>query len=80
MWPRSARRSVENTTTTPKEAVMHEYIAQKVYEDRATTLRAEAAAYRLAGPAVRRPQLQRRRRPWWPRVNPSGQPADLRSA
>jgi hypothetical protein len=59
---------------------MHEYIAQKLYEERATRLRAEAAAYRLARPMVRRPRVQPRRRPWWHRLNLGRRPANLRPA
>jgi hypothetical protein len=43
---------------------MHEYIAQKLYQERAARLRAEVAAYRLARPAVRRWRGQPSRRPW----------------
>jgi hypothetical protein len=59
---------------------MHEYIAQKLYEERATRLRAEAAAYRLARPAVRRSRDQPWRRPWWHRLSLGGRPANLRAA
>jgi hypothetical protein len=59
---------------------MHEYIAQKLYEERATRLRAEAAAYLLARPAVRRSRDQPRRRPWWHRLSLGGRPANLRPA
>ncbi len=58
---------------------MNEYIAHKLYEERATRLRAEAAAYRLARPAVR-PRGRPSRRPWWHRLSLGGQPANLRPA
>jgi hypothetical protein len=54
---------------------MHDYIAQKLYEERATRLRADAATYRLARSAVRRPRDQPRRRPWWHRLSLGGRPA-----
>jgi len=57
---------------------MQEYIAQKLYQERATRLRAEAAAYRLARSAVRRPRGQPWRRPWWHRLGLGGQSANLR--
>jgi hypothetical protein len=59
---------------------MHEYIAQKLYEERAARLRGEAAAYRLARPAARRPRGQSSRRPWWHHLGLGGQPANLRPA
>jgi hypothetical protein len=59
---------------------MSEYIAQKLYEERATRLRAEAAAYRLTRPAARRPRGRPTRRPWWHRISLGGQPANLRPA
>jgi hypothetical protein len=46
---------------------MHEYIAQKLHEERAARLSAEAAADRLARSAVRRPENLPPRRPWWHR-------------
>jgi hypothetical protein len=71
---------VNHHNDAPKEAVMHEYIAQKLYEERATRLRADAAAYRLARPAVRRPRGQPWRRPWWHHISLGGWPANLRPA
>jgi hypothetical protein len=59
---------------------MHEYIAQRLYEERGTRLRAEAAAYRLARLAVRRPREQPWRRPWWHRLDLRGHPSNLRPA
>ena len=43
--PPAAQRE---TTTTPKEAVLHEYVAHELYAERVTRLCAEAATYRLA--------------------------------
>ena len=57
---------------------MHDYIGQKLYEERATRLRADAATYRLARSAVRRPRDQPRRRPWWHRLSLGARPANLR--
>jgi hypothetical protein len=55
---------------------MHECIAQKLHEERAARLRAEAAADRLARSAVRRPGDVPPRRPWWQHLNLRDQPAD----
>ena len=59
---------------------MNDYIAQKLYEERAARLSAAAAAYRLARPPVRRPLGRPLRRPWWRRLGVAGQPANLRPA
>jgi hypothetical protein len=59
---------------------MHDYVGQMLYEERATRLRAEAAAYRLARPAVRYPWGQPTRRPWWHRLSLGSRPANLRAA
>jgi hypothetical protein len=59
---------------------MHEYIAQKLYEERADRLRSDAAADRLARSTCRRPQGQPTPRPWWHRLSLGGRPANLRAA
>ena len=59
--------------------ITHDYVAQRLYEDRSASLCAEAAAYRLARPPARhsrvRPSL-----PWWRRLGLGGQPPKLRPA
>jgi hypothetical protein len=57
----------------------HDYIAQKLYDERSTRLCADAAAHRLAGQAVRRPRF-RTSLPWWRRLGLGGLPANLRPA
>ena len=57
----------------------HDYIAQRLYEDRSARLCAEAAAFRLARPAARRPRV-RPSLPWWRRLGLGGQPSRLRPA
>jgi hypothetical protein len=59
--------------------ITHDYIAQRLYDDRSGRLCAEAAAYRLTLPAVRRPRA-RPSVPWWRRLGLGGQPAKLRPA
>lgn len=59
---------------------MHEYVAQKLYQERSDRLRSEAAAHRLARSTVRRPRGQPSQRPWWYRLSLGGQPANLRPA
>jgi hypothetical protein len=57
----------------------HDYIAQRLYEDRSDMLCAEAAAHRLARHAVRWPRF-RPSLPWWRRLGLGGLPANLRPA
>jgi hypothetical protein len=59
--------------------ITHDYIAQRLYEDRSARLCAEAASYRLARRAVRRPRV-RPSIPWWRRLGLSGQQGTLRPA
>jgi hypothetical protein len=59
--------------------VTHDYIAQKLYDERSTRLCAEAAAHRLARHAVRWPRF-RPSLPWWRRLALGGQPHKLRPA
>jgi hypothetical protein len=59
--------------------ITHDYIAQRLYEDRSARLCAEAASYRLARRAVRRPRV-RPSIPWWRSLGLGGQPAKLRPA
>jgi hypothetical protein len=58
---------------------MHQYIAQKLHEERAARLHAEAAADRLARSAVRRPGNLHPRLPRWQRLSLRNQPADAAS-
>lgn len=58
----------------------HDYLAQKLYEERSARLCADVAAYRLARQAVRRPRVRHSRRPWWHRLSLGGQPTNLRPA
>jgi hypothetical protein len=69
-----------NNNNNAEEEVMHEYIAQKLYEERADRLRSEAAADRLARSNFRRPRGRPWRRPWWHRLSLAGEPANLRPA
>jgi hypothetical protein len=59
--------------------ITHEYIAQRLYEDRSARLRAEAATYRQARSMVRRPRV-RPSFPWWRRLGLGSQPIKLRTA
>jgi hypothetical protein len=59
--------------------ITNDYVALKLHDERAATLRAEAAHFRLARPAVRRLQGRPSRR-WWHRLSLGGYPAILRPA
>jgi hypothetical protein len=59
--------------------ITNDYVAQKLHNERADRLGAEAARFRLARPAVRRLR-GRPSRPWWHRLALGGHPAILRPA
>ena len=59
--------------------IMNDYVAQKLYDERAARLGGEAASFRLARPAGRRLR-GRPSRPWWHRLVLGGHPAILRPA
>ena len=59
--------------------IINDYVALKLHDERAASLRAEAAHFRLARHAVRRLGGRPSRR-WWHRLSLGGYPAILRPA